>query len=79
MQFDRHGDEDLIYRDVQDVPERVQVIYRGEALSALPLVDRPRLFKAKVLLQVLYRQAALLAQPLDVAAGRREVDDRESG
>ena len=73
MQF-YNRNQDLIHRNLKEHSERVEIIYRGQAFALLPLVDRPRFFKAEVALQIPDGQAALHAQTADVVSRRDEID-----
>ena len=52
MQFYRNGNQDLIHRNLKEIPKCVQIIYSGKAFAFLPLVDCPRFLKAEVALQI---------------------------
>ena len=58
MQF-YNRNKNLIYRNLKEHSECIEIIYRGQAFALLPLVDRPRFFKAEVALQIPDGQAAL--------------------
>ena len=58
MQFYRSGNQDLIHRNLKERAQCVQIIYGRKAFALLPLVDRPRLLKAEVALQIPNCQAA---------------------
>ena len=73
MQF-YNRNQDLIHRNLKERSERVEIIYRGQALAPLPLVDRAGLFKAEVALPLPDGQAALHAQTADVVSRRDEID-----
>ena len=68
MQFYRNGNQDLIHRNLKEIPKCVQIIYSGKAFAFLPLVDCPRFLKAEVALQISNSQAALHAQASDVVS-----------
>ena len=68
MQFYRNGNQNLLHRNLKEIPQRVQIIYRGKAFAFLPLVDRSRFLKTEVALQVSNRQAALNTQPPNVVS-----------
>ena len=51
MQF-YNRNKNLIYRNLKEHSECIEIIYRGQAFALLPLVDRPRFFKAEVALQL---------------------------
>ena len=67
MQF-YNRNKNLIYRNLKEHSECIEIIYRGQAFALLPLVDRPRFFKAEVALQIPDGQAALHAQTADVVS-----------
>ena len=69
MQF-YNRNKNLIYRNLKEHSECIEIIYRGQAFALLPLVDRPRFFKAEVALQIPDGQAALHAQTADVVSRR---------
>ena len=73
MQF-YNRNQNLIHRNLKERSERVEIIYRGQALAPLPLVDRAGLFKAEVALQIPDGQAALHAQTADVVSRGDEID-----
>ena len=73
MQF-YNRNKNLIYRNLKEHSECIEIIYRGQAFTLLPLVDRPRFFKAEVALQIPDGQAALHAQTADVVSRRDEID-----
>ena len=76
MQF-YNRNQDLIHRNLKERSERVEIVYRGQALALLPLVDRAGFFKAEVALQLPDGQAALHAQTADVVSRRDEIDHGE--
>lgn len=75
MQFYRNGNQDLIHRNLKEIPQCVQIIYRGKAFTFLPLVDCSRFLEAEVALQVSNRHAALKAQAPDVVSRSDKVDN----
>ena len=74
MQLCFYGNQDLIHWNLKEVSKCVKVVYRGEGLALLPLVDGPRLLKAEIALQVPDRQAPRHTQASDVVSRRDQVD-----
>ena len=72
--FCSYRNQDLVHRDIEEIPERVKVVYRRKALSPLPLVDRLGLFKSEVLLKVPDGQSPFDTETPDVVPGRDQVD-----
>lgn len=70
-------DQKVFHWPPEEPREGQQVVYRGQTLSVLPLVDRLRVFKPEIGLNILDRQTGRLAAFLDHAAGFRKINDRE--
>ena len=68
------GDDDLIHRHLEQGAQRIEVIYTGQALAPLPLVDGLRLLESELTLEISDRQAALLPEPADVCSGGHGID-----
>ena len=71
------GNKDLLHGDFEERTQGVEVVHRRKAFSLLPLINRPRFFKAKISLKVTNRQAAFHAQTADIASRRCQVDHRK--
>ena len=71
------GNQYLIHRHAEEIPERVEVIYSRKALAVLPFIDGAGLLKAEIALDVPNRQPAFDAQAADIVSRCREVDDLE--
>ncbi len=69
--------QDVVHGHIQQSAQGVEVVYRGQALAPLPLVDGLGLLKAEELLEIPDRQAFRLPQPADVGPGGGKVDDGE--
>ena len=76
MQF-YNRNQNLIHRNLKEHSERIEIVYRWQALALLPLVDRAWLFKAKVALQLPDSQAALHTQTADVVSRGNKVNHGE--
>ena len=72
-------DQEVFHGYPQHPGQRQQVVDAGQALPMLPLVNGLRVFKPEVGLKLPHGHARLLAEPPDVAARARQVDDRENG
>ena len=72
-------DQEVFHGYPQHPGQRQQVVDAGQALPMLPLVNGLRVFKPEVGLKLPHGHARLLAEPPDVAACARQVDDRENG
>ena len=70
-------DEDLIHRNFKEIAKRVEIVHRGKAFAALPLVNGLGLFKAEEALKITDRQAAFQTQTSDVVSGRCYINDRK--
>ena len=78
IQFWCDGDQDILDGCVQDGAQGVQIVDSRQSFSLLPFVDRLRLLKAKVVLQIPDGQAPFQTEPQDVLSRGFHVDDRES-
>ena len=68
------GDQYPVHRHIEEISERVEVIYGRQALAVLPFIDGSGLFKAEIALNIPNGQSALNAQAADVVARSDEVD-----
>ena len=69
--------QDVVHGHIQQGAQGIEVVYRGQALTPLPLVDGLGLLKAEELLEVPDGQTFRLPQPTDVGPGGGKVDDRK--
>ena len=67
-------DQDVLQRSIQQLAQRIEVIYRGQMLAAQPFVDGPGRLEAEEGLQRADGNMVLFQQLVDVLSGRVDVD-----
>lgn len=68
--------EDIIHRDTEQVAQCAEVIHRGQAGAALPIVDCLLACQPQILLKGGYADAAFFAKVLDILTRLVHINDR---
>ena len=67
--------QDVVHGHAQQGAQGIEVVYRGQTLAPLPLIDGLGFLKAEKLLKVSDRESPGLPQPENVGSCGRKVDD----